>query len=80
MDTLLADAELAMHHPVTKRRKWTAEEEAVLREKVTLHAGSPVPTRQFCQALIKEYPSLFIDKTKKDLQDKYRRMIRKIRD
>ena len=80
MDTLLADAELAVHHPVTKRRKWTPQEERVLREEVELKAGTTVPRRQFCHELITKNPSLFIGKSKIDTQDKYRLIIRKLKD
>ena len=58
-----------------KRRKWSPDEEKVLREELEIHPNMHVPTRK---QLLTKYKHVFADKDKADIQDKYRRIIRRI--
>ena len=50
-----------------------------MREEYEITAGVAVPTRKFCQDILNKYPSQFTGKSKTNIQDKYRRMIRKLK-
>ena len=62
-----------------ERRKWELEEESVLREELCLEKGKPVPSRKQFQEMLDKHKGtgLFKDRTKKDIQNKCRRMLRK---
>ena len=61
-----------------KRRKWSPDEEKVLREELDIIPNMHIPTRKFCEQVLTKYKHVFVDKDKADIQDKYRRIVRRI--
>ena len=61
-----------------KRRKWSPDEEKVLREELEIHPNMHVRGGGGCEQLLTKYKHVFVDKDKADIQDKYRRIIRRI--
>ena len=60
-----------------KRTKWTPEEMKILHDEVDRDISNNVPNRKFCLELIRQHPFVFVNKTKIQVQDKFRRIIRK---
>ena len=61
----------------TKRNKWSAEEERVLREELQITPNQQIPSRKTCQEVINRHKVLQ-NRSKIEIQDKYRRWIRKL--
>ena len=59
-----------------KRRRWTPEEERVLNDEVE-KVQNRVPSRKDCLELIRQHPFVFVNRIKVQVQDKFRRIIRK---
>ena len=76
MDLFFSDDDLATY--LKKRRKWSPKEEKTLLEQIELRPNMPVPSRKFCEELLNNERDIFAGRCKADIQDKYRRMIKKI--
>ena len=61
-----------------RRNDWTEEEVAVLRREVELEPNMPVPSRKVCENILRQNSSTFRNRTKVDVQRKYRNMIKKL--
>ena len=61
----------------TKRSRWSQEEERVLREEIKIIAHHQIPSRKTCQGIINIHRVLQ-NRSKVEIQDKYRRLIRKV--
>ena len=64
------------HHK--KRSRWSQEEERVLRDEIEIVAHQRVPSRKTCQGIIDRHREVFQNRSMVEIQDKYRRMIRKV--
>ena len=60
-----------------RKTLWSADEEHVLREEYALEPGVHVPSTKVCQVILDQHQELFQNRTKVDIQDKYRRLIKK---
>lgn len=72
------DSQLAQQFSGQKRRKWTQEEEKILRDEVNITQGMAVPTQKTCQDILSKHSSLLEGKSKVHIQNKYRQMIKKL--
>lgn len=63
------------------KRMWLAEEEKVLQDTFQLNAKSNAPKLEECDAFLQagSYPHLFVGRTKKEVVDKCRTIIRQLR-
>ena len=77
LDIPFADAQLAPFI-AKRRRRWSPEEERILREELDITPSTSVPPRTFCHRVLLKHPDTFGGRTKAEIQDKYRRIIKKL--
>ena len=63
-----------------RRQMWTKIEENILKEELSLQTRQTVPTRKQCEDVLRKYKDTehFIDINKVHVQDKCRKIIRKL--
>jgi hypothetical protein len=62
----------------SKRNRWTQEEERILRDEIDITPQKEIPSRKTCQEIIDRNRDVLQKRSKIEIQDKYRRLIRKL--